>query len=169
MASKQTSSQLIDNQDDQEHHVKFKLEEAEVRSHHENIEIHKLEHNTYKINIGYLKVDHYYKVNYSLNLGEKPVHLTYVKEKSSQNVNVKSFKREDDGLVHFNLVFHASKEKIDIEQLVFNVEDDSHKPHSLTIHLEAKVLGVYQGTPLLRNGITLLHSNNGENAHFNLH
>jgi len=164
MASNQTSSQLIDNQDDQDHHVKFKLEEAEVRSHHE-----KHEHNTYKINIGYLKVDHYYKVTFGLNLGEKQAQLTYLKEKSSHNVDVKSFKREDDGLVHFNLVFHASKEKIDIEQLVFSVEEDSHKHHSLTLHLEAKVLGVYQGTPLLRNGITLLHSNNGENAHFNLH
>jgi len=165
MASNQTSSQLIDNQDDQDHHVKFKLEEAEVRSHHENIEIHKQEHNTYKINIGYLKVDHHYKVNFGLNLGEKQAHLTYVKEKSSHNVDVKSFKHEADGLVHFSLVFHASKEKIDVEQLVFNV-DDSHKPHSLTLHLEAKVLGIYQGTPLLRNGITLLHSSNGENDSF---
>jgi hypothetical protein len=46
----------------------------------------------------------------------------------------------------------------------------------VSIHFEAKVLGLHQGTPLLRNGITLLHTHSNsshsatdsEKSHFNI-
>ena len=47
---------------DQENHVKFKIEEDELKGHHENLEITEVAHNKYNVNLGYLKMDHYYRV-----------------------------------------------------------------------------------------------------------
>lgn len=48
---------------DSENHVKFNIEEEELRSHHESLEIVEIGHNKYDVNLGYLKMDHYYKVD----------------------------------------------------------------------------------------------------------
>lgn len=48
---------------DQDNHVKFKIEEEEMKGHHENIEITDIGHNKFNVNLGYLKMDHYYRVN----------------------------------------------------------------------------------------------------------
>lgn len=68
------------------------------------------------------------------------------------------------------------REKLDKEVIYFHLEDD--KDARLELHIEAKVLGVNQGTPLLRNGITLIHHGqhsgpnsrrvSSENVHFNI-
>jgi hypothetical protein len=145
---------------DSEHHVKFKLEEEEAKNHHENLEIHKIDEHSYHINLGYLKIDHYYKVTFSLNIegGE----LTYKKDKSSKHVTLKEMKNVENGQRQFVFVFYAFKDKIDQEQVVFSRGSHDH----ITLNFEAKVLGKNQGTPLLRNGITLLH-HVSEQSHFN--
>jgi hypothetical protein len=45
---------------------------------------------------------------------------------------------------------------LDIEQLHFTVCDDSNEEAVLSLNFEAKVLGAHQGTPVLRNGVTLI-------------
>lgn len=74
------------------------------------------------------------------------------------------------------IVFHVHREKLDKEVIHFHLDDE--KDSRLELHIEAKVLGINQGTPLLRNGITLIHhgQNSGpnsrrvssENVHFNI-
>jgi hypothetical protein len=84
-----------------------------------------------------------------------------------------------DGLISHQIVivFHVHREKLDKELIYFSLEDQ--KDARLELHIEAKVLGVNQGTPLLRNGITLLHHGHqphssstrkisNENIHFNI-
>lgn len=45
-----------------ENHVKFKIEEEEIKGHHESLEITELGENKFNVNLGYLKMDHYYRV-----------------------------------------------------------------------------------------------------------
>lgn len=170
-----------------EHHVKFNLQEDEIKNHHENLDITQIGLNKFDINLGYLKVDHYYKVSFSLKLDQNYKKFVFLKEKSSQHVNFKELKRgpEQSDLSHvydLTVVFYAFKEKHDKETIYFSLDDqndlneETDLNNILEIHLEAKVLGAHQGTPLLRNGITLLpnhthhhmNSNSNEKLHFNL-
>jgi hypothetical protein len=48
-------------------------------------------------------------------------------------------------------LFYAYKEKLDEEQVLFSIKD-GNKEVCLCINFEAKVLGLNQGTPSLRNG-----------------
>ncbi len=51
----------------------------------------------------------------------------------------------------FTFLFYAYKEKLDEEQVLFSIKD-GNKEVCLCINFEAKVLGINQGTPSLRNG-----------------
>ena len=175
------------------HHVKFNLQEEEVRSHHEHLEISSPHEHTFNINLGYLKVNHYYRVAFSLDLSKNTLCgdlnaliSRFSVEKSSKNISFKEIKVSSDGVCTFLIVFFASKEKLDRESIYFinhNLQNQSeqqqaehhhHQHHQngnemLTINFEAKVLGAHQGTPLLRTGITLLAQHQpGEKSHFNI-
>ena len=151
------------------HHVKFNIEEEELKSHHENLEIVQQSAHVFHINLGYLKVDHNYKITFSLNL-PKTNGLTYLTERSSKHVLIKECKQETDSLYTFTVIFNAFKEKNDLETVYFANGADHHS--NIVLHFEAKVLGQHQGTPLLRNGITLLHNHShslsSERSHFNI-
>ena len=102
------------------------------------------------------------------NSGLSSLISKYSHEKSSKNITFKEIKENSNGSVTFLIVFFASKEKLDTESIYFisNEKDDV-----LTINFEAKVLGTHQGTPLLRNGITLLAQHqlgSSEKPHFNI-
>ncbi len=102
------------------------------------------------------------------NSGLSSLISKYSHEKSSKNITFKEIKENSNGSVTFLIVFFASKEKLDTESIFFisNEKDDL-----LTINFEAKVLGTHQGTPLLRNGITLLAQHqlgSSEKPHFNI-
>ena len=127
----------------------------------------------FNVNLGYLKVNHYYKVTFTLDLKENmnssSLISKYSLDKSSKSVTFKEIKENSNGSVTFLVVFFASKEKLDTESIYFISSD--HQEEILTIHFEAKVLGTHQGTPLLRNGITLLAQHqpgSSEKSHFNI-
>jgi len=125
--------------------------------------------NLYKINLGYLKVDHYYKVAFDLKHDYNEVNL--LKEESSDHVQLKEIKHEN-GNLNFTFIFYAFKEKLDEEEVSFNVKTVNNQNEFLKFNFEARVLGSQQGTPLLRNGITLLHKktlgHSDEKNHFNV-
>jgi hypothetical protein len=159
--------------DEAEHHVKFNLQEEEVKNHHEFLEINKLNEYNFNIHLGYLKVDHYYKVTFSIELGKnhridvENFDNSYLRDKSSKNVTFKGAKFDSaTGVCQFTIVFYAFREKTDIERVYFRLSDTNDE-HLLTLNFEAKVLGAHQGTPLLRNGITLL-THHSEKSHFNI-
>lgn len=164
------------------HHVKFNIQEEELKSHHENLEISNAgSENAFHVNLGYLKVDHSYKVVFSLTLAH-PVeakNIQLLSSRSSKHVTFKEVHREssDKNVYTFTVYFYAYKEKSDKETIYFttvaNENGNQHKegfhlPHiggkdhhnssHIVIHFEAKVLGQNQGTPFLRNGITLMHT-----------
>jgi hypothetical protein len=157
-----------------EHHVKFNIQEEEFKNHHENLEIVQQSSNVFNVNLGYLKVDHNYKITFSLNLSALNTassdNLKYLPDKSSKHVILKEFHQEasDKKLYTFTVVFNAFKEKHDLETVYFSLNNNHHH-QQVVLHFEAKVLGQHQGTQLLRNGITLLHhQNGGEKSHFNI-
>lgn len=49
-------------------HVKFKLSQDETTERHDTIKITKIEKHLYDIHLGYLKVDHYYRVHFKLEV-----------------------------------------------------------------------------------------------------
>ena len=175
-----------------EHHVKFNIQEEEFKNHHENLEIKNISPNVFHVNLGYLKVEHNYRVTFSLHLEGGSVSSENVRiltERSSKHVAFKDIKRESDNLYTLTVHFFAYHEKYDQETVYLSIDDGHlnsnghhkdnghHSKNVITLHFEAKVLGKHQGTPLLRNGITLLHthSNNqlasghsSEKSHFNL-
>ena len=163
-----------------DHHVKFNIQEEEFKNHHENLEISTISPNNFHVNLGYLKVEHNYKITFSLHLNGSIScdNLKYLAERSSKHVTFKECKREaNSNLYTFTVLFYAYREKHDQETVYLSsAESGSHSANQVVIHFEAKVLGVHQGTPLLRNGITLLHthSNNpvhasaSEKSHFNI-
>lgn len=161
---------------DHPHHVKFNLQEEEIKNHHENLEIIKVDNNKYDISLGYLKIDHYYKVVFSLKLGNSYEDAKFIDDLSSPQVSLKELKKRADfsnGEFEMTFVFYASKEKHDKETVFLRLDGDDKK--LLEINFEAKVLGAHQGTPLLRNGITILpnhtnhlHSTSNQKLHFNI-
>lgn len=176
----------------EEHHVKFNLQEDEVKSHHENLEIKEIAPFNYGINLGYLKIDHYYKVVFTIKLNSSEYLFNYQVDRSSKAVQFKEIKIDEDieknmGIYTFMIIFYASKEKHDLEKVFFRLEnrktlaDQTGVPSDgiFELDFEAKVLGAHQGTPLLRNGITLLsqHSSHhninsldaaDKSSHFNI-
>ena len=156
------------------HHVKFNLQEEEVKNHHENLEIVSLSESAFNINLGYLKINHYYKVSFTLDLkintNFNSLISKYSVDKSSKNISFKEIKENSNGSVTFLIVFFASKEKLDTESIYFISNETHDHQVLLKINFEAKVLGAHQGTPLLRNGITLLaqHVSTNEKSHFNI-
>jgi hypothetical protein len=151
------------------HHVKFNLEENEFKSHHENLEIIKTNDFEYCVNLGYLKVDHYYKLKFNLDLSSIVDHsskINYLVHKSSRHLSFKEIKMDENvnGLYSFSLIFHAFKEKVDIEKAYFSLNEHDDQAHEngngngnsngsdhsaekrLLINFEAKVLGAHQGT-----------------------
>ncbi|CAF0719174.1 unnamed protein product [Brachionus calyciflorus] len=162
---------------EQTHHVKFNLQEEEVKSHHENLDIVKIGTNKFDINLGYLKIDHYYKVAFSLELDDNYQKIVFLKDDSSKSVSLKELKRNaNSNVTHvfdMTIIFFASKEKHDKETVFLRLGDNEN--NVTEINFEATVLGAHQGTPLLRNGITLLpnhtnhlHSHVNEKLHFNI-
>ena len=146
MATKQNQVELLNH--NPSHHVKFNIEEEEFKSHHENVEIHKESDYEYNINLGYLKVDHYYKLKFNLDLSKitsQSSSIDYLVHKSSRHLSFKEIKMDDNinGMCSFSLIFHAFKEKVDIEKAYFSLSgsDDTN----LVINFEAKVLGAHQG------------------------
>jgi hypothetical protein len=164
---------MADNQ--VEHHVKFNIQEEEFKNHHENLEITKVSDYEYNVNIGYLKIDHYYKLKFSLDLShlidqQEPTTLSYLVHKSSRHLSFKDVKLDENGKYLFGLIFHACKEKHDIEKAYFGfVSKEENGHHSsvsvdgsngngsqhhhgedsdekkILINFEAKVLGAHQG------------------------
>lgn len=161
---------------DHPHHVKFNLQEEEIKNHHENLDIIKIEINKFDINLGYLKIDHYYKVVFCLKLDGSYSNIVFERDLSSPQVTLKELKKKSDSSkdeYEMSFVFYASKEKHDKETAILRLCDTEAK--MLEINFEAKVLGAHQGTPLLRNGITLLpnHTNHlnttrDQKLHFNI-
>ncbi|RNA22795.1 hypothetical protein BpHYR1_031416 [Brachionus plicatilis] len=161
---------------DHPHHVKFNLQEEEIKNHHENLDIIKYENNKFDINVGYLKIDHYYKVVFCLKLDNNYGNVEFVRDLSSPQVSLKELKKKADfskGEYEMTFVFYASKEKHDKETIFLRLGDE--ETNMLEINFEAKVLGAHQGTPLLRNGITLLsnhidhlNSTSSQKLHFNI-
>jgi len=181
-----------------ENHVKFSLDKEERKNHHEEVEIVKVKSNEFAINLGYMKVDHYYKLKFELDLTDlievsqntsRVMNLKYLIHKSSRHLSFKEIKKmyvggEDEkwfGKYSFSLVFHAFKEKVDIEKAYFRLVDSDDDvttdaseaeidANDLVISFEAKVLGAHQGTPMLRNGIVLMHNggDDTQESHFNL-
>jgi hypothetical protein len=162
---------MADNQ--VEHHVKFNIQEEEFKNHHENLEITKVSDYEYNINVGYLKVDHYYKLKFSLDLShllnQESASLNYLVHKSSRHLSFKDIKLDESGNYLFSLIFHAFKEKHDIEKAYFGLvnaeQPDQNGHHSsqslnsngsehrddsdekkLLINFEARVLGAHQGS-----------------------
>ena len=161
---------------DHSHHVKFNLQEEEIKNHHENLEIVKVDHYKYDINLGYLKIDHYYKVVFNLKLGNSYEDVKFIDDLSSPQVSLKELKKKGELSnceFEMSFVFYASKEKHDKETAFLRLDNDEKK--ILEINFEAKVLGAHQGTPLLRNGITILpnhtnhlNSSSNQKLHFNI-
>jgi len=139
--------------DDTPSHVQFNLSQEEVSNRHDNIEITKVGKHLYDIHLGYLKVDHFYRVTFKLEHDfDELVHL---KENSSKNVTLDHLKKLKDGHHEFQFLFYAYREKLDKEQVLFTIIESSTET-SLCLNFEAKVLGQNQGTPVLRNGVTLV-------------
>lgn len=139
--------------DDHPNHVQFNLSQDEVTHRHDNIEIKKVASHLFDINIGYLKVDHFYRVTFTLEHDfDELVHL---KETSSKNVTLESLKKLKDGSHEFQFLFYAYREKLDEEQVQFTIKEGSKEKH-LSLNFEAKVLGINQGTPSLRTGVVLV-------------
>lgn len=152
------------------HHVKFNIEEEEFKHHHERLEILKIDDKSYNVNLGYLKVDHYYRVAFDLDDQTNPDELVYLKHKSSKNLTLKEMKSSKNGTTSFVFIFFAFKEKSERENAFFGISGEGSDNACVQICFEAKVLGEHQGTPALRSGVTLLHNNNHNtenNAHFN--
>lgn len=138
------------------HHVKFDLVEEEVKTHHDHLEIKEIDRNNFKINLGFLKIDHYYTVTFDIKHDYNE--LTLLNNESSRHVSLKEVRRNNEtGTLTFTFVFYAFKEKLDEEQVFFGVKTGNNQNESLKFEFEARVLGAHQGTPLLRNGVTLLH------------
>ena len=162
------------------HHVKFNIEEEEIKTHHENIEIERVNERTFSIRLGYLKVQHHYKVKFELDLSElladqlNASRIKFLADKSSHHMTFKEVKASANarpGHFTFSLVFHSLKEKFDVEHAYFSVQDshDSDVHHTLVLNFEARVLGINQGTPMLRNGIVMLHNVSDNHGHHLLH
>ena len=157
-----------------QHHVKFKLDKEEVKTHHESLEITRIDEHLFSVNLGYLKIDHFYKITFELDyVGDEFIYLT---DKSSKYIDYKEMQRKshDDHKCLLTFVCYTHKEKSDKEHVYFEVvkclPDGAKQTVVLSILFEAKVLGAHQGTPLLRNGIAILSnaSLNPELNHFNV-
>ena len=132
------------------HHVKFNIEEDEFKQHHERLEINRVDDNFYNVNLGYLKVDHYYKIAFDLD--EELDELVYLKNKSSKYITLKEMKSNKTGATSFTFIFYAYKEKSEKENVCFGLsggntsENGSHSTDvRMQICFEAKVLGEHQG------------------------
>jgi hypothetical protein len=155
-------------------HVKFQLEKEEFENHHNELEINQINSHLYNINLGYLKVDHYYKVAFEIDLNMDE--LVYVKQKSSKHVSLKEMQSKHNGCFAFVFIFYANKEHSDEEIVSFSLPGSSSGSRDINdnikiqMRFEAKVLGENQGTPALRTGVTLLHHNlniGDSSEHFN--
>lgn len=132
----------------QTHHVKFNIEEEEFKQHHERLEIAKVDEHSYNVNLGYLKVDHYYRIAFDVD--EELDELVYLKHKSSKYTTLKEMKSNKSGTTSFTFIFYAYKEKSEKENVYFGFSgSDNNGVHSndvrLQICFEAKVLGEHQG------------------------
>jgi hypothetical protein len=113
-----------------EHHVKFNIQEEEFKNHHENLEITTLSANTFHVNLGYLKVEHNYRVTFSLRLSDSEAaqvkcgeSLRFLADRSSKHVTFKECKREStsDNVYTFTMLFFAYREKHDQETVYFRI------------------------------------------------
>lgn len=142
-----------------EHHVKFNIQEEEFKNHHENLEITKVSDYEYNINIGYLKVDHYYKLKFSLDLShlmldKESTQLNYLVHKSSRHLSFKDIRLDENGKHLFGLIFHAYKEKHDIEKAYFGLVDANSEQSNGSRHSSVSENG---------NGNNSDHHNNHHN------
>ena len=119
-------------------------------------------HTHFQINI--FKCVHIILFNFSKHDFDELVHL---KDNSSKNVTLEHLKKLNNGQHEFQFLFYAYREKLDVEHVLFTIIESSTE-QSLCLNFEAKVLGINQGTPVLRNGVTLVSHKHphSDKAHF---
>lgn len=60
-------------------------------------------------------------------------------------------------------IFYAINQKLDNIKCTF-IDNNTDNPSRLFINFDAKVLGDTQGTPMLRNGVTLITTHNQQHS-----
>lgn len=147
------------------HHVQFNLDDEELKSHHEQVEIFKVDEHQYTVNLGYLKVEHYYL--FSFDLSYEADSFSYLSERSSEYIKFKSLVKKANNICTLTFICFTHKEENEQDDVYFRVvrkspETGLEETTNLQIRFEAKVLGALQGTPALRKGV---HSYTNEDRH----
>jgi hypothetical protein len=150
-------------------HVQFDLDDEELKSHHEQVEIFKRDEHQYTVNLGYLKVDHYYMFSFDLN-DYYAESFSYLNDQSSSYIKFKGLVKKSNSLHTMTFICFTHKEENEQDDVYFRVvrkdaETGLEETLNLQITFEAKVLGAHQGTPSLRKGV---HSYTNEDrfSHF---
>lgn len=103
--------------EDIENHVQFKLDKEELKAHHDTVEITRIEKDIFTVNLGYLKIDHYYQ--FSFDLVYEAENFRFLEEKSSQYLKLKSLTKKADKTHRMTFVCFTHKKKNDTEDVYF--------------------------------------------------
>jgi hypothetical protein len=103
--------------EDCEAHVQFKIDKDELRSHHETVEITRIDQDKFTVNLGYLKIDHYYQ--FSFDLHYEAENFRYLTEKSSKYLKFKELVKKSDKIHTMTFICFTHKQKNDKEDVYF--------------------------------------------------
>lgn len=104
--------------EDCEHHVQFKIDKEEANSHHEKLELTKIDENSFQVNLGYLKIEHQYQFSFDLQYDAE--NLTYLDEKSSKYMTFKKITKHSNNKYLMQFICFTHKEKKEVEQVYFD-------------------------------------------------
>jgi hypothetical protein len=97
------------------------------------------------------------KIQLAKILPTEKVYNTDYNEKNLNYFTKKKVKKTEDGFWHLIFIHLVNKDTISGDKVYFNLSNND-TTKVIEIHFEARVLGEEQGTPSLRNGITLIHN-----------
>ncbi len=112
-----------------EAHVQFKIDQQELKSHHETVEITRIDNDKFTVNLGYLKIEHYYQ--FSFDLHYEAENFRYLDEKSSQYVKFKSLVKKSDKVSTMTFICYTHKQKNEQDNVYF--ETIQRNPETGTI------------------------------------
>lgn len=98
-------------------HVQFKLDQEELKSHHEQVEINQLDEHQYAVNLGYLKIDHYYLFSFDLHYVAES--FVYLNDQSSNYIKFKGLLKKSENLHTMTFVCYTHKEKHEQDNVHF--------------------------------------------------
>ena len=100
----------------EDHHVQFNLDKEEAKSHHQKVEIRQIDEHSFTVNLGYLKIDHYYE--FSIDLDCTTEKLTYLVDQSSRYLKCQDLKKNGDKHT-LRFLHYTHKDKNENDEALF--------------------------------------------------